>query len=39
MIHRAGYPGIVAELDLELISSRLAEVEAQAFAMVKANSR
>ena len=39
MIHRAGYPGIVAELDLELIRSRLAEVEAQAFAMVKANSR
>ena len=37
MIQRAGYPGIVADLDDDLLQARLTEVEAQALAMVKAN--
>ena len=37
LIQRAGYPGIVAELDEGLIQSKLPEVEAQAIAMVEAN--
>ena len=37
MIQRAGYPGIVAELDAQLIQSKLPEVEAQAKAMATAN--
>ena len=37
MIQRAGYPGIVAELDGDLIRSKLPEVEAQALALVAAN--
>ena len=38
MIGRAGYPGIVAELDNDLIQSKLPEVEAQVMAMIEANS-
>jgi hypothetical protein len=38
MIGRAGYPGIVAELDNDLVQSKLPEVEAQAMAMINANS-
>lgn len=38
MIQRAGYPGIVAELDNELVQSKLPEVEAKALAMAKAAS-
>ena len=38
MIQRAGYPGIVAELDDGLVQSKLPEVEAQAIAMAKANT-
>ena len=38
MIERAGYPGIVAELDEGLVQSRLPEVEAQALALVRAHS-
>jgi hypothetical protein len=35
MLQRAGYPGIVAELDQDLIQSKLPEVEATALAIVK----
>lgn len=35
MIERAGYPGIVSELDEELIQAKLREVEATAVAMEK----
>jgi hypothetical protein len=35
MIRRAGYPGIVAELDTELIKSKLPEIEATALAITK----
>jgi hypothetical protein len=38
MIQRAGYPGIVAELDARLIHSKLPAVESQARAMVAANA-
>ena len=38
LIQRAGYPGIVADLDEGLIQSKLPEVESQALAMVKANA-
>ena len=38
MIQRAGYPGIVAELDERLVQSRLLDVEAQALATAKANT-
>ncbi len=38
MIQRAGYPGIVAELDDGLIQSKLPEVEARALAMAAANA-
>jgi hypothetical protein len=38
MIDRAGYPGIVAELDEELIQFQLKEVESTALGMVKAES-
>ena len=38
MLQRAGYPGIVAELDGGLIQSKLPEVEAEALDMVKANT-
>ena len=38
MIQRAGYPGIVAELDEGLVQSRLSEVEQQALAKVEANA-
>ncbi len=35
MIARAGYPGIVAELDEEMIQAKLPEVESTALAMAK----
>jgi hypothetical protein len=35
MIRRAGYPGIVAELDTELIKQKLPEIESTAFAIVR----
>ena len=38
MIRRAGYPGIVAEMDAGLVQSKLVEVEAQVLAMAKANA-
>ena len=38
MLQRAGYPGIVADLDQGLIQSKLPQVESQALAMVKANT-
>ena len=38
IIQRAGYPGIVAELDDGLIQSKLPEVEARALAMAAANA-
>ena len=38
MLQRAGYPGIVAELDDGLIQSKLPEVESTAMAMLKANT-
>ena len=39
MIQRAGYPGIVAELDQALIESKLPEVEAQAYAMARSHNQ
>ena len=38
MIQRAGYPGIVAELDEGLVQSKLPEVEAKARASERANT-
>ena len=38
MIQKAGYPGIVADLDEELIQSKLPEVETRARAMAKENA-
>jgi len=35
MIARAGYPGIVTELDEEMIQAKLPEVESTALAMAK----
>ena len=37
MIQRAGYPGIVAELDHDLLQIKLQELERRAFAKEKAN--
>ena len=39
MIQRAGYPGIVADLDEGLIRSKLPEVRAQAYAISKSNNQ
>ena len=38
MIEKAGYPGIVAELDEELMQAKLVDVEATALAMAKQNA-
>ncbi len=38
MLDRAGYPGIVAELDRELIAAKLPEIEATAMSMVRQNT-
>ncbi len=38
MLQQAGYPGIVAELDADLIRSRLPQVEARVLAMRQANA-
>jgi hypothetical protein len=38
MIERAGYPGIVAELDEDLIQEKLVEVESTALAIEKQNA-
>ena len=38
MIQRAGYPGIVAELDEDLIQQKLVEVESTALAIEKQNA-
>ena len=39
MIQRAGYPGIVAELDQGLIEATLPKVEAEAYALARANNQ
>ncbi len=39
MLERAGYPGVVAELDLDLIDATLPHIEDRAMAMVQANSQ
>jgi hypothetical protein len=38
MIQRAGYPGIVAELDQDLLNIRLEELERRAIAKEKASA-
>ena len=38
MLDRAGYPGIVAELDRDLIAAKLPEIESTAMSMVKQNT-
>ena len=38
MIERAGYPGIAAELDENLIQSKMPEIEARAWALVAENN-
>ena len=39
MIQRAGYPGIVAELDVGLLQSKLPELEAQAYSIARSNNQ
>ncbi len=39
MINRAGYPGIVAELDSDLLTQKLGEVEEQCYAIARANNQ
>ena len=39
MLDRAGYPGIVAELDRDLIAAKLPEIESTAMSMVKENTK
>ncbi len=39
MVRRAGYPGIAAEMDSQLLSHKLEEVEEQAFAMARRNNQ
>ncbi len=38
MLDRAGYPGIVAELDRDLIAAKLPEIESTAMSMVQQNT-
>ena len=39
MIRRAGYPGIVAELDAEVLREKIEEVESQGFALARSNKQ